>query len=74
MTTDVPAGPSSSVTLNTSGCQASLEIKVDQTIRSYNARLSRVNILTYADLLDSADRSLRFEEHGDYRPKAESDI
>jgi hypothetical protein len=49
--------------------------QIDQTIRSYNAHLSRVNILTYADLLDSADRSLRFEEqeHGEYRPEAEPD-
>ncbi|MEU8419388.1 Shedu anti-phage system protein SduA domain-containing protein [Micromonospora sp. NPDC048835] len=35
--------------------------QIDQTIRSYNAHLSRIQILTYADLLDSAERALRFE-------------
>jgi hypothetical protein len=35
--------------------------QVDQTIRSYNAHLSRVQVLTYDDLLDSAERALTFE-------------
>jgi hypothetical protein len=34
---------------------------VDQAIRSYNAHLSRVRVVTYADLLESAERALRFE-------------
>jgi hypothetical protein len=35
---------------------------IDQTIRSYNAHLSRIEVLTYKNLLDSADRALAFEE------------
>lgn len=35
---------------------------VEQTVRSYNAHLSRVQVLTYADLIDSAERTLRFTE------------
>lgn len=35
---------------------------VERTIRSYNAHLSRVQVLTYADLIDSAERALRFTE------------
>lgn len=35
--------------------------QVEQTIRSYNAHLSRVQVITFADLVDSADRALRFE-------------
>ncbi|WP_328673469.1 DUF4263 domain-containing protein [Streptomyces sp. NBC_00322] len=35
---------------------------VDQTIRTYNSLINRVEVLTWADLLDAADRSLRFEE------------
>jgi len=34
--------------------------QVDQTIRSYNAHLSRLTVLTYADLLESAERALQF--------------
>jgi hypothetical protein len=34
---------------------------VDQTIRTYNSLINRVEVLTWADLLDAADRSLRFE-------------
>lgn len=34
---------------------------VDQAIRSYNAHLSRVRVVTYADLLESAERMLKFE-------------
>lgn len=35
--------------------------QVDQTIRSYNAHLSRVQVLTWDDLLESAERALTFE-------------
>ncbi|GAA3887178.1 hypothetical protein GCM10022243_59950 [Saccharothrix violaceirubra] len=35
--------------------------QVNQTLRSYNAHLSRVQVLTYDDLLDSAERALNFE-------------
>jgi hypothetical protein len=35
---------------------------VRQTIRSYNAHLSRVEVLTYEDLLDAAARGLDFQE------------
>jgi antiviral defense system Shedu protein SduA/restriction endonuclease XhoI-like protein len=38
---------------------------IDQTIRSYNAHLSRVKVITYADLLESAERTLRFETESD---------
>lgn len=38
-------------------------IRIEQTIRSYNAHLSRIQVLTYADLLDGAERALRFEEN-----------
>jgi len=34
---------------------------IDQAIRSYNAHLSRVKVVTYADLLESAERALSFE-------------
>ena len=34
--------------------------QVDQTIRSYNAHLSRLTVITYSDLLESAERALRF--------------
>ncbi|WP_433281826.1 Shedu anti-phage system protein SduA domain-containing protein [Micromonospora sp. CA-244673] len=36
--------------------------RIEQTIRSYNAHLSRIQVLTYADLLDGAERALRLEE------------
>lgn len=35
---------------------------VEQTIRSYNAHLSRVEVITYATLLDTAERTLTFED------------
>lgn len=35
--------------------------QVQQAIRSYNAHLSRIQVITYSELLDSADRALRFE-------------
>jgi hypothetical protein len=34
---------------------------IDQTLRSYNAHLSRVEVITYATLLDVAERALAFE-------------
>lgn len=41
--------------------------QVEQTIRSYNAHLSRVQVITFADLVDSAERALAFEaeEHSE---------
>lgn len=35
---------------------------VDQTMRSYNAHLSRVEVVTYKSLLDAAARALDFEQ------------
>jgi hypothetical protein len=35
--------------------------QVQQAIRSYNAHLSRIQVTTYSELLNSADRALRFE-------------
>jgi hypothetical protein len=35
--------------------------QVVQTIRSYNAHLSRIQVVTYSELLDSAERALQFE-------------
>jgi len=40
---------------------AATRAMVDQTVRTYNSLINRVEVLTWADLLDSADRSLRFE-------------
>lgn len=36
-------------------------LQIDQTIRAYNSHLSRIEVLTYSDLLDSAEQALRFE-------------
>ncbi|MER7051969.1 Shedu anti-phage system protein SduA domain-containing protein [Streptomyces sp. NPDC000351] len=36
--------------------------QIDQTIRTFNSHLSRVQVLTYEDLLDRAEMALRFEE------------
>ncbi|MBO3744368.1 Shedu anti-phage system protein SduA domain-containing protein [Actinoplanes flavus] len=44
--------------------------QVDQTIRSYNAHLSRLTVITYADLLESAERALRFESEESTRDGA----
>jgi hypothetical protein len=30
-------------------------------MRSYNAHLSRIQVITYSELLDAADRALQFE-------------
>ena len=35
---------------------------VEQTIRSYNAHLSRVEVITYFTLLEAAERALQFED------------
>jgi hypothetical protein len=35
---------------------------IDQTIRSYNSHLSRVEVVTYKNLFDAAGRALEFEE------------
>ena len=35
---------------------------VEQVIRSYNAQLSRVQVVTYKSLFDAADRALRFAD------------
>jgi hypothetical protein len=35
---------------------------IDQTLRSYNAHLSRVEVITYTTLLDTAERALVFED------------
>ncbi|MER8030941.1 Shedu anti-phage system protein SduA domain-containing protein [Streptomyces bauhiniae] len=35
---------------------------IDQAIRNYNSLMSRIEVVTWADLLDAADRSLKFEE------------
>ncbi|GAA1503669.1 hypothetical protein GCM10009827_015980 [Dactylosporangium maewongense] len=35
--------------------------QVEQTLRSYNADMSRVQVLTYSALLDAADRALQFQ-------------
>jgi hypothetical protein len=37
-------------------------IQVDRAIRAYNSHLSRIEVLTYQDLLDAAERTLIFEE------------
>ncbi|MFI6344952.1 Shedu anti-phage system protein SduA domain-containing protein [Streptomyces sp. NPDC050560] len=34
---------------------------IDQTIRTYDSLINRIDVLTWADLLDSAERALRFE-------------
>ncbi len=38
------------------------QMQIDQTIRSYNSHLSRIEVMTYNELLDSAERALQFEE------------
>ncbi|MGW4902823.1 Shedu anti-phage system protein SduA domain-containing protein [Streptomyces albidoflavus] len=38
------------------------QMQIDQTIRSYNTHLSRIEVMTYNELLDSAERTLQFEE------------
>ena len=35
---------------------------IQQTIRSYNAHLSRIEVMTYKDLADTAERALTFED------------
>lgn len=36
--------------------------QVEQTVRTYNAHLSRVDVITWATLLDAAERALDFEQ------------
>ncbi|MEV6907061.1 Shedu anti-phage system protein SduA domain-containing protein [Amycolatopsis sp. NPDC051071] len=36
--------------------------QIEQTIRSYNAHLTRVQVVTFAELVDSAELALKFEE------------
>jgi hypothetical protein len=43
--------------------------QIVHTIRSYNAHLSRIQILTYSDLLDAADRALRFADFSAGEPE-----
>jgi hypothetical protein len=38
------------------------ERTIQQTIRSYNAHLSRIEVVTYKDLADTAERALAFED------------
>lgn len=39
--------------------------QIEQTVRSYNSYVSRIQVVTYFELLDSADRVLRFEDSGE---------
>ena len=41
--------------------QVAAERTIQQTIRSYNAYLSRIEVMTYKDLADTAERALAFE-------------
>jgi hypothetical protein len=43
------------------GADVAASFQIQQTIRSYNAHLSRIEVTTYSELLDSADQALRFE-------------
>lgn len=36
--------------------------QIEQTVRTYNSHLARVEVVTYAELLDSAERALAFED------------
>ena len=47
--------------LDRSDTATAAKFQIEQAIRSYNAHLSRIQVVTYSDLLDSADRALRFE-------------
>jgi hypothetical protein len=40
--------------------RSATKFQIEQTIRSYNAHISRIQVLTYSDLLGSAGRALRF--------------
>ena len=35
--------------------------QTDQVLRMYNSHLSRIKVLTYADLLEAAERALQFD-------------
>lgn len=47
--------------LENGGTDGAAQFQVQQAIRSYNAHLARIQVTTYSELLDSADRALRFE-------------
>jgi len=49
--------------LDNGNAEGAARFQVQQAIRSYNAHLSRIQVITYSDLLDSADRALRFESN-----------
>jgi Restriction endonuclease XhoI/Domain of unknown function (DUF4263) len=36
--------------------------QVDDAVRTYNGHLTRIQVLTYSDLIDTAERALEFEE------------
>jgi len=45
--------------LDHSKASTAATFQIVQTIRSYNAHLSRIQVITYSELLDSAERALR---------------
>ncbi len=45
------------------------EKRVQQALRAYNAHLSRLEVITYKDLADSAERALAFEEEARRQPR-----
>jgi hypothetical protein len=47
------------------------ERTIQQTIRCYNAHLSRVEVMTYKDLADTAERALAFEKESTLAPTTE---
>lgn len=47
--------------LDNAGSDDNVVMQLQQTIRSYNAHLTRIEVITYSELLDAADRALRFE-------------
>ena len=49
------------------------ERTISQTIRSYNAHLSRIEVMTYKDLVDTAERALAFEEKTAWTSMTETD-
>jgi Shedu protein SduA, C-terminal len=46
--------------LNHAEASSIAPFQVKQTLRSYNAHLSRIQVVTYSELLDSAERALQF--------------
>lgn len=45
---------------------------IDQTLRSYNAHLSRVEVMTYSTLLETAERALEFEDTTRSKPHTDN--